>query len=133
MMEKRPTQFMFIISVSVLLLGVLAAAGIALEAPQRPIEIKGVAKKCLACHSYDKIREATAKYKAPSGETVTPHQYIPHKDKETGRIPDCTECHTEHPVPLEDKSKVVMPKGIDFCYNACHHMNNLVSCTACHQ
>ena len=124
---------MFFVSASILMLGALAAAAIALEIPQRPIETKDVAKKCLACHkSYEKIQEATAKYKTPSGETVTPHQYIPHGDKEKGRIPDCTECHQEHPIPLEDKSKVVMPKGIDFCYNACHHMNNLDSCYKCH-
>jgi hypothetical protein len=131
-MGKISTQFFLVVSTSVLLLGMLAAAGIAVEVPQKTIEIKGVAKKCLACHSYDKIRKDTAKYKASSGETVTPHQYVPHKEKEKGGIPDCTECHQAHPVPLTDKSKVVKPKDIDFCYTACHHMNNLESCTKCH-
>jgi hypothetical protein len=131
-MEKRSTLFLLIISASVLLLGMLAAAGVALDVPQKKIEIKGVAKKCFSCHSYDKIRDATAKYKASGDVTVTPHQYIPHKDKEEGDIPDCTECHQEHPIPLMDKSKVVKPKNIDFCYNACHHMNNLDSCSKCH-
>jgi hypothetical protein len=95
------------------------------------IETKGVAKKCLACHgSYDKLVEKTATFKTPGGETVTPHQYVPHKEKTD--IPDCTECHIEHPIPLEDKSKVVMPKNIDWCYTACHHANNLQPCKSCH-
>jgi len=110
----------------------LAAAGVAFDSPQKKIEVKGVAKKCLPCHSYEKIREATAKYKASSGETVTPHQYVPHKDKEEGDIPDCTDCHEAHPVPLLDKSKVVKPKDISFCYSACHHINNLDACNKCH-
>jgi hypothetical protein len=131
-MKKSSAQFFFIASVLVLMLGMLAAAGVALEVPQRKIEIKGVARKCFSCHSYSKIREATAKYKASGDVEVTPHQYIPHKDTENGDVPDCTECHQEHPFPLVDKSKVVKPKNIDFCYNACHHMNNLDSCTKCH-
>ena len=131
-MKKKTTQFLFIVSILALLLGMLAAAGIALEVPQKTIETKGVAKKCLACHSYDKIRKDTAKYKTPNDETVTPHQYVPHKDKEKGVIPDCTDCHEAHPAPLVDKSKVVKPKDIAFCYTECHHMNNLDSCTKCH-
>jgi hypothetical protein len=131
-MNKRSSRFFGMVSIAVLLLGMLAAAGVAFDSPQKKIEIKGVAKKCLACHNYDKIREATAKYKASSGETVTPHQYVPHKDKEEGDIPDCTDCHEAHPVPLMDKSKVVKPKDISFCYSACHHINNLDACNKCH-
>ena len=102
-------------------------------APQevKKIEIKGVAQKCLACHgSYDKIAEATANFKASSGETVTPHQYVPHAEKTD--IPDCTECHTPHPVPLEDKSKAVKPDNVDWCYTTCHHASNLQPCKDCH-
>ena len=124
-----------IAAASALLFGLLAAAGIAFEAPRKTIEIKGVAKTCLACHgSYDKIREATAKFKATSGEAVTPHQYLPHKanEGEDQDIPDCTECHEEHSMPVTDKSKVVKPKDNEFCYTACHHMNNLDNCNKCH-
>jgi hypothetical protein len=130
-MKIGSTRFLLMVSASMLLFGILTAVSIALEVPQRKIETKGVAKKCFACHSYDKIREATAKYKASSGETATPHQYVPHKDKEKGDIPDCTQCHQEHPIPLADKSKVVKPKDVDYCYNECHHMRNLESCK-CH-
>jgi hypothetical protein len=130
-MKIRSTQFVLLVSALVLLLGVLAAASIALDGPGVKIETKGVAKECLKCHSYDKIQKDTAKYRASSGETVTPHQYVPHKAKEKGDIPDCTECHAKHPVPLEDKSKAVKPKNINFCYSACHHMNDLQGCK-CH-
>jgi len=129
---KKTTQLLFMLSASALLLGMLAAVSVALEVPQKTIETKGVAKKCFPCHDYEKIRKDTAKYKTSSGETATPHQYIPHKDKENGVVPDCTECHQAHPMPLTDKSKVVKPKGIDFCYTACHHMNNLDNCNKCH-
>ena len=40
------------------------------------------AQKCLACHgSFDKLAEKTANFKAPSGETTSPHRYVPHTDK----------------------------------------------------
>jgi hypothetical protein len=86
---------------------------------------------CLACHgSYDDLAAATADYKAPSGETVTPHQYVPHK--EDPEIPECTECHKPHPIPPESKDQVVKPTKIDWCYATCHHMNNLMPCKGCH-
>ncbi len=88
-----------LIPIAVLLLLPGAWALFATAAPQIPttIETKGVAQKCLACHGdYDKLAEKTSNYKASSGETVTPHQYIPHKEKT--EIPDCTECHESHPM-----------------------------------
>jgi hypothetical protein len=130
-MKKKSKQFLLILSASALLLGMLAAAGIALDLSQKRIETKGVAKKCLACHSYEKIRKSTAKYKTPNDDIATPHQYVPHKEKEKGDIPDCTECHEAHPVP-PDKSKVVKPKDITYCYTECHLHNNLNSCSKCH-
>ena len=94
-------------------------------------ENKTVAQKCLACHgSFDKLAEKTANFKAPSGETVTPHRYVPHAEKTD--IPECTECHIPHPVPLEDKSKVVKPDNITYCFSSCHHANNLQPCKNCH-
>jgi hypothetical protein len=131
-MKKKINRLWFIVSAATLLLGMLAAAGIALDLSQKRIETKGVAKKCLACHSYNKIRQSTAKYKTPNDETVTPHQYVPHKEKEKGDIPDCTDCHEAHATPLTDKSKVVKPKDITYCYTECHHMRNLTSCNTCH-
>jgi hypothetical protein len=131
-MKKKSMRFLIIVSVSAMLLGMLAALGIAMGVSQKRIETKGVAKKCLACHSYEKIRKDTAKYKTPNGDVATPHQYVPHKEKEKGDIPDCTECHEAHPTPLKDKSKVVKPKDISYCYSECHHRNNLDSCTKCH-
>jgi hypothetical protein len=127
-MKKRFSLLWEAVLASVLLLGIFVTA--VAEVPNKTIEIKGVAKKCLTCHhpSYEKIREATAKYKTFNGETVTPHQYVPHKDKTD--IPDCTECHEAHPIP--PTGKVVKPKDISFCYTACHHMNDLQSCTKCH-
>jgi hypothetical protein len=129
-MKRRFSLLSQVTLACALLLGILAAAATAVDVPEKRIEIKGVAKKCLNCHhpSYDKIREATAKYKFSSGETVTPHQYIPHKEK-TG-IPDCTECHEEHPNP--PTGKVAKPKEVTFCYTACHHLNNLDPCSKCH-
>jgi hypothetical protein len=114
-----------------LLLGTFALLTSAAPQAAPKIETKGVAKKCLACHGdYDKLREKTANFKASSGETVTPHQYVPHAEKTD--IPDCTECHQAHPIPLEDKSKVVIPKTVDWCYSACHHASNLQPCKNCH-
>jgi hypothetical protein len=87
--------------------------------------------KCLACHGpYEKIQKATADFKTSSGETVTPHQYVPHEEKKD--IPDCTNCHTAHPIPPPDKASIVKPTGIDWCYTGCHHANNLQPCKNCH-
>ena len=94
-------------------------------------EPKTTAQKCLACHgSYDDLAKKTANFKTASGETATPHQYIPHDEKKD--IPDCVECHMPHPVPLEDKSKVAKPNGVAWCYSNCHHASNLQPCKTCH-
>jgi hypothetical protein len=86
--------------------------------------------KCLACHgSFDKLAENTAQYETPSGEKTSPHKYIPHADKKD--IPECTECHTPHPVPIQDKEKVVKAT-VDFCYTSCHHAHNFQPCSTCH-
>jgi hypothetical protein len=113
--------------------GVFAlATGTVAQEAAAPKEEKGaVAQKCLACHGpFDKIAQATADYVAPSGETVTPHQYIPHDEKKD--IPECTECHKPHEIPLEDKSTVVIPDNLDYCYTSCHHSQNLQPCSTCH-
>ncbi|HTY62522.1 MAG TPA: hypothetical protein VMG30_09720 [Acidobacteriota bacterium] len=127
---KKKTSFY--LAIAVLLLGTLTL--LAAAAPQDNAQSgdkKTVAQKCLACHgSYEKLAEKTADFKAPSGETSTPHRYVPHDDK-TG-IPECIECHTPHPVPLQNKSDVVKPDKITFCYSNCHHAQNLQPCKNCH-
>jgi hypothetical protein len=129
-MGKRSTLFLVFLMLAILF-GIFALAVGSAEVPNKTIEIKGVAKKCLACHGeYDKIREATAQYKVSDTVTMNPHQYIPHKEKTD--IPDCTGCHVEHPIPPEDKSKVVKPKDVSWCYSSCHHMSNFDACTNCH-
>jgi hypothetical protein len=86
---------------------------------------------CLACHgSFDDIAAATADFKAPSGEIVTPHQYVPHAEKQDE--PQCVECHIPHPIPPESKDQVVIPDKIDWCYSSCHHADNLQPCSRCH-
>jgi len=117
-----------VFAVLVLVLGIFAfVSAIAQDnAGEKMIE-KSV---CLACHgTFDDIAAATADYKAPSGETVTPHRYIPHTENQ--EIPECVECHKPHPIPPESKDQVVKPDNIDYCYS-CHHMRNFQPCTACH-
>jgi hypothetical protein len=86
--------------------------------------------KCLACHGpFEKIAKATESWEAPSGEKTTPHRYVAHDTKD---IPECTECHVPHPIPLQDKSTLVKSRGVEFCYSGCHHARNLQPCKSCH-
>ena len=125
---KKKFPLVGIAFAAILLFGSMAAS--LAETPKKTIEIKGVSKKCLACHgSYDKIQEASAKFKLSDGTAVNPHQFVPHAEKTD--IPDCTECHTEHSMP-PDKSKIVKPNNVDWCYSSCHHMNNFDACSKCH-
>jgi hypothetical protein len=121
---------LLVVLILTLALGALGLAGS--SAPQASKTEKVPKEKCLGCHgSYDKLREKTKDYKAASGETVTPHQYVPHADEQD--IPECTECHTPHIIPLTDKSTVVKPKDLEFCFQpGCHHMRNLQKCRTCH-
>lgn len=89
------------------------------------------AHACLACHgSFDDLVKATADFTAASGETTSPHRYIPHDDKEG--LPECTGCHTAHAIPIEDVSAIVKPDNVDWCYDNCHHARNLSACSTCH-
>ena len=130
-MPRKTSLFLFV-ALLMLLFGtftLLTAA--ATQESAQSTEKQTVAQKCLACHgSFDKLAEKTANYKTSSGETVTPHQYIPHAEKTD--IPECTECHVPHTVPLKDKSTVVKPENITFCFTSCHHANNLQPCKNCH-
>jgi hypothetical protein len=129
---QRKIALSLSVVIPTLLLGTFALLAIA--EPQdnaEKQETKTVAQKCLACHgSYEKLAEKTANFKTSSGETATPHRYAPHDEKKD--IPECTECHIPHPVPLEDKSTVVKPNGVAWCYSSCHHASNLQPCKTCH-
>jgi hypothetical protein len=86
---------------------------------------------CLECHGpYDELAEATADYVTPSGESASPHQYVPHEERKV--IPKCTECHESHPIPNESMEQVAKPKYIDWCYTRCHHNWDFQPCIACH-
>jgi len=122
-MEKK--SFLFLCALMVLLI----FGGLAL-ATQEKTDSKIDKEKCLGCHGpYEKIINATAEWKAPSGETLSPHRYVPHDNQD---IPQCTECHTQHEIPLKDKSTVVKPQDVQFCFEGCHHMRNLQPCKNCH-
>jgi hypothetical protein len=128
-----PTRFhvILIVLASSLMLGAFAlAADPASQEAKQPAN-KMNKDTCLACHGpYDKLIEASVPFKTPENETVVPHRYVPHAEKKD--IPECTECHTPHKVPLEDVSTVVIPKDLKWCYATCHHQNNFQACSGCH-
>ena len=130
-MEKKSLLY-FGVLVLIVVFGAFAlATGMDGQEGSEKTEAAGMASKCLACHgSYDDIAKATADFKTANGEVTTPHRYVPHDDPEG--IPECTECHTPHEIPLQDVSKVVKPDNINWCYDSCHHMRNLQPCSACH-
>ncbi len=111
-----------------LLLGILAFSQDDAKKPDSPTD----KDTCLSCHGpYDKLIQATSNYTTSSGETATPHQFVPHDEKKD--IPDCTNCHTAHPLPPPaDKSTIEKAKGVDWCYTSCHHAYNLQNCKNCH-
>jgi hypothetical protein len=89
---------------------------------------------CLDCHGpYDKLIEISARYVAPSGEKTSPHRYVPHDSKLEKDIPECTRCHSAHPLsPLPARSSMDLSKvGVEWCYT-CHHERNFTSCKECH-
>jgi predicted CXXCH cytochrome family protein len=90
---------------------------------------------CLQCHGpFDKLTEASANYIAPSGEKTSPHRYVPHDSKKEQDIPECSRCHTAHPLsPLPAKGSIDLSKvGVQYCYDTCHHDKSLESCKNCH-
>ena len=89
---------------------------------------------CLACHgrSFDKLAAKKATFKAPSGETINPHMYVPHDETKAENVPDCTNCHSPHPVPLKGKNDL-SKVSIDHCYLSCHHQQNFERCDKCHR
>ena len=131
-MDRRSTPLLITWILTLLWGTSILTAGAALPDDSKKAGTQTVAQKCLVCHgSYDKIAEATKDFKASSGETTTPHRYIPHEAKPEN-IPECTECHTPHAQPLKDVSTVIKPKNVDWCYTVCHHQQNLQPCKNCH-
>jgi len=90
---------------------------------------------CLNCHGpFDKLAAATSNYKAPSGEVITPHRYVPHDSKEAKGIPECSNCHQPHPAEPTASDLATLPKpDVQWCYTACHHKNNFEPCKDCHK
>ena len=91
--------------------------------------------ECLRCHGpFDKIIEASANYVAPSGEKTSPHRYVPHDSKKEEDIPECSHCHTAHPLdPMPAKGSIDLSKvGVQWCYDTCHHEKDFTPCKKCH-
>ncbi len=88
---------------------------------------------CLTCHggSFDKLASKEPSFKASSGEMINPHRFIPHNEKKVENVPDCTDCHSTHPIP--PKGKIDLSKvNVDTCFLACHHQQNFERCNTCH-
>ena len=91
--------------------------------------------ECLGCHGpFGEIIKATANYVAPSGEKTSPHRYVPHDSKKEEDIPECSHCHTAHPLdPLPAQGSIDLSKvGVQWCYDTCHHQKNFAPCQKCH-
>jgi hypothetical protein len=69
---------------------------------------------------------------APSGETTSPHRYVPHDSKAASAIPECTNCHEAHPIPPPSGSIDLSKVTVNWCYGACHRQNNFTPCAQCH-
>jgi hypothetical protein len=111
---------------------VLGLYGPAIRTFSQEVDGKIGKDKCLGCHGpyNDKLANKAVQFKTAEGETVMPHQYVPHDEKKD--IPECTECHAPHTIPLKDKSTVVKPADLKWCYTYCHHKNNFQRCNECH-
>src|SRR5512139_512888 len=96
----------------------------------------GLKEACLDCHGpFAKIVEATANWKAPSGEKTSPHRYVPHDSKQASEIPDCRSCHDAHAIsPPPAAGSIDLKKvTVDWCYTTCHHEKNFTPCKECHK
>jgi hypothetical protein len=90
---------------------------------------------CLGCHGpFDKVMEASANWTMADGKKLNPHRYVPHDSKLEDEVPDCTHCHTAHPLdPLPAAKSIDLSKlNEQWCYQACHHEKNFQSCKDCH-
>jgi hypothetical protein len=123
-MGKGSTLFL----VALVALLVFGTLGLATQEPKQPAKVNK--DLCLGCHGpFDKVIAKGVKFKISEEEAVNPHKYVPHDGEE---VPECTECHIPHAIPLKDKSTVVKPKNVEFCFASCHHMKNFQPCKTCH-
>jgi hypothetical protein len=106
----------------------------AICSPQDPQQDSIARDACLKCHgAFDKLVERTAKFVAPSGETTSPHKYVPHDSKEASALPRCENCHQAHPVPPTVSDLAALPKpNVEWCYSKCHHTKDFTPCKTCH-
>ncbi len=117
----------FLICTSILALALLLSGA----SPDTTASTEAESSKdaCLVCHGpFDKLTDATANYTFPSGEKTSPHRYVTHDSKD---IPECSNCHKPHPVPLTSKEGLPKANG-EWCYS-CHHVKNLQQCVTCHK
>ena len=97
-------------------------------------ENEALKAKCLSCHGpFEKMTGVTDKYTAPSGEKISPHRFVPHDSKKVEDVPECTNCHTAHPINPPAHGSVDLSKvNVKWCYETCHHEKNFTSCKQCH-
>ena len=85
---------------------------------------------CLGCHGpFDKLKARAAGYVTEQGEKVNPHVYVPH---DSTKIIACSDCHESHPLPVTAPVKIAKA-NVQYCYSACHHMNDFTLCAQCHK
>jgi hypothetical protein len=145
--EFMEVRFLALISILVLTAGLTGCQSKSEDAASRPASAAAVAAsasrptaapkgdKCLDCHGpFDKLIQVSASYVAPSKEKTSPHRYVPHDSKLEKDIPECSHCHTSHPVDtVPAKGSIDLSKvGVQWCYDSCHHEKTLKSCKECH-
>ena len=107
----------------------LLLIGSATAAPTGSTAAGSSNETCLGCHGpFDKLTSATANYTMPGGEKTSPHRYVDHDSKD---IPECSNCHKPHPVPLTS-TKGLPKANVEWCYS-CHHMKVFQRCDTCHK
>ena len=117
-------------TIKMLISAAVAAAVIAAAGPASAADLKKA--DCLQCHGpLEKLTQLAPMYQTESGKVINPHKFIPHDSKDPAKFPECTTCHTPHPMPppkgFKDKSA-----NVEMCYS-CHHNYTFQKCSACHK
>lgn len=114
-------------------LAAAALAALALAVAAAPAGAAAPMKKadCLQCHGpLEKLTSMPPMYDADPGK-INPHKFIPHDSRDPAKFPECTTCHTPHPLPppkgFKDKSA-----NVEMCYS-CHHNYTFQKCSGCHK
>ena len=91
---------------------------------------KPTAELCMGCHGpLEKLKARTSGYVTDQSEKVNPHVNVPH---DSTKFTTCTECHEAHPLPVTGPVKIAKA-NVQYCYSACHHMNDFTPCAQCHK